>query len=98
MPTGELSVNQAAKHPGSKPPAKPTVPSKPNVNDSHPADPRRMLSQSPKTRPNATRPAAALPEPTRRAHMVRFEDACGDYWGDQSHDDDQFFDALPDFR
>ena len=97
-PTGELSINQAAKQsrPGSKPSSKP--PARPSLNDNHPPDPRRMLSQLPKTRPNATRPAASLPAPTRRVNMAHFQDAIGDYWGDQSHDDDHFFDALPDFR
>ena len=99
MPTGELSVNQAAKHvrPGSKPPAKGPVSFKPNVNDTHPADPRRMLSQPPKTRPNALRPAPPG-EPVRKANMARFSTAIDDYWGDQPDGDDCFYDAMPDFR
>ena len=96
-PTGELSINQAAKRPGSKPPAKSAVPSKPNVNDSHPADPRRMLSQPPKTRPNALRPAVSPVEPTRKVSMARFSTAIDDYWGDQPDGDDCFYDAMPDF-
>ena len=96
-PTGELSVNQAAR-PGSKPPAKPNVSFKPNVNNTHPADPKRFLSQPNKTRPNALRPADSSIETTRKVNMSRFSSAVDDYWGDQQDGDDCFYDTVPDFR
>ena len=69
-----------------------------------------MLSQAPKTRPNATAPTTTAP--TRKVTMARFEPvltankahldsairhAIADYWGDNDHNDDHFFDAVPDF-
>jgi len=102
IPPGELSINQA-RQPRSKPPARP-------VADTHPADPRRMLSQSGKTRPSATTPPGDAP--TRKVKMARFAPgltvtearldnsighAIADYWGDNDHEDDHYFDAVPDF-
>jgi len=102
IPPGELSINQA-RQPRSKPPARP-------VADTHPADPRRMLSQPGKTRPSATTPPGGAP--TLKVKMARFapgltvKEAClddsighaiADYWGDNDHEDDHYFDAVPDF-
>ena len=90
---GELSINRAdtASASATSPADTAAAPAPaPGLANTHPADPRRLLSQA---RSPTAHPATA---PTvRRANMVCFEDQLHSYW-DPAPDDDRWFDAQQD--